>query len=112
MGDIRRQRKQYRVEQGPGGEVRDLPPGWTFTLPYANGTRVYDFRRLRTDGRDELAEQFRDAVWQMRHDLSGVMLYDGVYRSLSVFWRFLDDHDSPERPVQRLDQIDRSLLHT
>lgn len=111
MGDIRRQRKEYRVERGPKGEVRDLPPGWTFTLPYANHNRGYDFRRFRTDGRDELAGQFRDAVWQMRHDLTGVTLYDGIYRSLSVFWRFLNDHDAPDRPVQRLDQIDKSLLH-
>jgi len=111
VGDMLRQRKQYRVERGAGGEVRDLPPGWRFTLPYANGGRVYDFLRFRTDGRDQLAEQFRDAVWQMRHDLSGVTLYDGIYRSLSVFWQFLDDHDSPQQPIQRLDQIDNSLLH-
>ena len=111
MGDIRRQRKEYRVERGPGGEVRDLPPDWTFTLPYANHNRVYDFCRFLTDGRDELAGQFRDAVWQLRHDLTGVTLYDGIYRSLSVFWRFLDDQAALDQPVQRLDQIDKSLLH-
>jgi len=110
VGNVRRKRKDYRVERDSGGNVRDLPAGWTFILPYENTTRAYDFRSLRTGGRDELARQFRDAVWQLRYDLTGITLYDGIYRSLPIFWRFLDELDSRDRAVQRLDQIDNTLL--
>ena len=63
MGDIRRNRKTYRLPLAAGAEVCDLAPGWHFTLTLNDGRkRTYNFARFCDHGREKLAAEFRDEV--------------------------------------------------
>lgn len=110
MGDIRRRRKDHRLQSlavGHGSSGTCIP--WSFTVPTTeSGQRTLDFGVLRTNGRDELARSFRDAVWRDRERLSPETL-DGRVDGLSMFIKFLD-HRGPEQKVERLGDIDSALL--
>ncbi len=111
MGNIRRKRKTYRLPLAAGAEVRDLAPGWRFTLTLNDGRRrTYDFARFRDHGRGALAAEFRDAIWQLRHTLSGETLYSLYGDGITRFWAFLGDRLAAVRPITELPQIDRCLL--
>lgn len=113
MGDIRRNRKTYRLPLAAGAEVCDLAPGWRFTLTFKDGRkRTYDFARFCDHGREKLAAEFRDAVWQLRHALSEETLYSLYGLGVSRFWVFLDERLAAGRPITELAQIDRCLLDT
>ena len=73
------------------GTVVDLPPGWAFNIqcPF-HGRFRFDFTPLRRDGRDRLAEQIRDAIWSLRHELANNTLYSYAYFMSAYFWPFLD----------------------
>lgn len=92
------------------GRVVDMPPAWTFTIDCPHHGKIeFDFDRLRKFGRDDLAGQMRDAVWSLRHELSGKTLYSYEFH-LRYFWRFLDELHTAGVPITRLDQIDRTLV--
>lgn len=92
--------------------VVDMPPAWRFTIRCAqNGAEyLFDFIRYQADGRESLAAHMRDAIWSMRHELTGKSLTSYVNSGILPFWRFLDNLREAGEPVSRLDQIDRHLL--
>lgn len=94
-----------------GAEVVDLPPGWQFTIDCPNhGLIRFDFEPFSRGGRQELAAQFRDSVWSLRHDVQGNTLH-GFLAGLIPFWRFLDTLQSEsERRVESMRDIDAALL--
>lgn len=93
-------------------QVVDLPPAWNFTIQCSqSGTEYpFDFNLYRTNGRELLAAQMRDAIWSMRRALTGKSLSSYVSSGTLPFWRFLDDLDASGEVVSRLDQVDRRLV--
>lgn len=92
-------------------ELRDLPPGWAFTIlcPHI-GEFHLDFNRYRTNGRESLARELRDAVWRMRHVVVGKSLQSFTLTGLSYFWRFLDHLEENGLAITTLGQIDRTVI--
>ena len=95
-----------------GAEVIDVPPGWQFTIDCPNhGLIQFDFEPFARDGRRELAGQFRDAVWSLRHHVQGNTLYSYVPSGLVPFWRFLDSlREDAGRRVASLRDVDTVLI--
>ncbi len=94
-----------------GAEVVDLPPGWQFTIDCPNhGLIRFDFEPFSRGRRHELAGQFRDAVWSLRHHVQGNTLA-GFLAGLIPFWRFLDtSRGEAGRHVASLRDIDAALV--
>ena len=89
----------------------DLPPGWEFSIPTERfGSLTFDFNPFRENGREDLAMQFRDALWALRRR-SGKSLGNYFDNGIVHFWRFLDCLETDGSPVTRLDQIDLRLLN-
>jgi len=92
--------------------VVDMPPGWQFTIttPPRIG-RTLDFGALCAGGRSEIAAHMRDAIWSLRHEVSGKTL-EGYYDKLSPFWRFLDAQAETGIPITRLDEVDATVVES
>lgn len=96
---------------GVGTEVVDLPPGWHFTIDCPNhGLIRFDFEPFSRGGRQELAAQFRDAVWSLRHQVQGNTLKDFVAAGVKPFWRFLDVLREGGNGVDALREIDAAVI--
>lgn len=92
------------------GQLVHMAPGWLLTIDSKNhGTVTIDCNSLRRGGRDELAGQFRDAFWSMRHESEGISLI-GYETAIRRFYRFLEYDEEFNAPVLRLAQIDRSCI--
>lgn len=110
--------RRNRVDRSPSlnldvdSRVVDLPPSWAFTIRCTQNGADYpfDFTSYRTNGREPLAIQMRDAIWSMRRELTGKSLTSYVNSGILPFWRFLDDLASAGQSVISLEQIDRNLL--
>lgn len=111
---IRRNRVDRTVSLAISDDNRvvDMPPAWAFTIRCSQNDAEYpfDFTRYRTNGREPLAAQMRDAIWSLRRDLTGKSLTSFMSSGVLPFWRFLDDLDVSGESVSTLDQIDRRLL--
>lgn len=69
--------------------IIEVAPGWAFSITCPHyGEIAFDFTSYRRNGRDELAAQMRDALWNLRHEMVGISLR-GRETLLSYFWRFL-----------------------
>ena len=74
-----------------GESVVDLPPAWAFEIQCQfHGRFSFDFSPLRRDGRDRLAEQVRDAIWSLQHELASNTLHSYAYFISAYFWPFLE----------------------
>ena len=92
------------------GRVIDFPPGWTFTIECPHhGPIDFDFTPFRTNGRDQLAAELRDAVWSMRHEVVGNTLDSFVSVGIARFWVFLDS-DPGAAHVKCLADIDEQVI--
>lgn len=93
-------------------QVVDMPPAWNFTIQCSQSGAEYpfDFNFYRSNGRELLAAQMRDAIWSMRRALTGKSLSSYVSSGTLPFWRFLDDLDTSGEAVSRIDQVDRRLM--
>src|ERR1035438_1925533 len=92
------------------GHVVDMAPEWTFTVTYPyHGEITFDFNPYRRHDRDELAGQFRDAIWNLRYEMVGSSLRLRE-EYLRYFLRFLDELLELDEPITQLSQIDRILL--
>lgn len=55
--------------------VIEVAPGWAFSITCLHyGEIAFDFTSYRRNGRDELAAQMRDALWNLRHEMVGISL--------------------------------------
>lgn len=95
-----------------GAEVVDLPPGWQFIINCPNhGLFRFDFEPFSRDGRQELAAQFRDAVWSLRHHVQGNTLESYISSGLIPFWRFLDTlYSEAGQHIANLRDVDAALI--
>jgi integrase len=95
----------------PDGEVVDLPPSWTYEINCTHhGTIKLDFLPLKRNGREDLAQHFRDAIWSLRHESVGLTLR-GIYDQISMyFWPYLDDLAVAGQSIGQLRQIDENVL--
>jgi len=90
--------------------IIEVAPGWAFSITCPHyGEIAFDFTSYRRNGRDELAAQMRDALWNLRHEMVGISLR-GRETLLSYFWRFLDELHQNGEPITDLFQIDRTLI--
>jgi integrase len=113
MQMIGRKRVDRRMNLGSvGAEVIDLSPGLQFMIDCPNhGLIRFDFEPFSRDGRQELAAQFRDAVWSLRHHVQGNTLYSLISSGVTPFWRFLDMlYAEAEREIVSLRDIDATLI--
>lgn len=94
-----------------GGRVVDMPPGWTFTVewPY-HGALTLDFGPYRTHGRDALAGHLRDAIWNLRNEVTAKTLSGYARIGMRPFWRFLDELQGRGEVITDLCEINRQLL--
>jgi integrase len=107
--------RRQRVNRTTTANMRDgllieLPLDWRLHIDCQfHGPMIFDFEPFTLHGRVQLASQFRDALWSLRHESSGASL--ATYHSgLQRFWRFLDDYAASNPPITRLDQVDRACL--
>ncbi len=93
-------------------QVVDIPPAWNFTIKCSQSGAEFpfDFNSYRTNERELLAEQMRDAIWSMRRALAGKSLTSYVSSGILPFWRFMSDLDASGEVVLSLNQIDRHLI--
>jgi len=95
--------------QASDGEVVDFPPTWQFIIECPHhGAIKFNFEPFRRDGREKLAEQMRDAVWSLRHDVVGNTLYSYLSMGITKFWQFLDDQEG--YAIVSLADIDASTI--
>lgn len=87
----------------------DEAPGWEFVILYKGQRFSFDFTPYCRNGREDLAEHLREAVWTLRHELSGNSLRK-TERALCKFWRFLDDLYGRGEKITNLRQVDRTLI--
>ena len=94
-----------------GGTVVDLPPGWSFEIlcPF-HGRFGFDFAPLRRHGRDRFAEQVRDAIWSLRHELASNTLYSYAYFMSAYFWPFLDHLARGGTTIASVRDIDEGIV--
>lgn len=108
---IGRKRINRKVDTQPGGEVIDLSPGWAFTVTCPHhGPIAFDFNRFRTNDRERLSAQMRDAVWSLRNDLVGRTLHSFISGGLWPFWHFLDDLKVSGQIITCLAEIDEGTI--
>ena len=104
---IKRKKTDRRVELSAAGKPIDLPPAWSLLITSADlGDRQYNFMPLRDGDRDEIALEFRNALWNLRHEHSAASL-ESYWHSTKRFWDFLTTH-APL--ITRLKQVDRTLI--
>ena len=108
---IKRQRVNREAKLAlENGRVIDMPPDWNFAIdcPF-HGKMRFDFNRYRDHGREDFAQNMRDAIWNMRHESVGETLRNRD-NGVRQFWYFLNDLNAAGESITRLDQIDRKLL--
>lgn len=102
---IKHKKINRKVAISSSGEPIDLPPTWSFRI---EGSEIqYDFSKLRDDGRDEIALEFRNALWNLRHEHAAASL-DSYWYATQRFWSFLTAH---HEPITHLKQVDRKLIN-
>lgn len=107
---IRRQKLVREVNLLHRNTVIEVAPGWAFSITCVHhGEIAFDFTPYRRNGRDELAAQMRDALWNLRHEMVGISLR-GREALLSYFWRFLDELHENGQSITHLSDIDRTLI--
>ncbi|QYG02518.1 site-specific integrase [Massilia sp. NP310] len=81
-------------------------------MKFDNGEIVnFDFLPYSRSDRDEIALQFRDAIWSMRFSSTAASLVSYM-NAIKTFWRFLDDLQERASPISRFSQIDRKTVDT
>lgn len=110
-----KKRKNYSIDSSlvPSKSI-DGPCPWVWQLP----TQKLDFRRWQhelgitenpTKDRGLLLNQFRDAIWQLRHEQSSASLIALYHNGLSEFIRFIDETAAKINSISDISQD--GLLH-
>lgn len=110
-----KKRKNYSIDSSlvPSKSI-DGPCPWVWQLP----TQKLDFRRWQyelgiaenpTKDRGLLLNQFRDAIWQLRHEQSSASLIALYHNGFSEFIRFIDETAAKINSISDISQD--GLLH-
>ncbi len=107
---IKRKRLSRQPLSSGHSRVTELTPGLTFTLSFDNGDIVkFEFETLAHGSRKNLAIDFRDAIWSMRHSAAAASLQSYMW-AIKTFWRFLDESETSSGHTENLYQIDSETV--
>lgn len=96
------------VEKSP--KFSELMPGWSFSLTFENRDIVaLDFSPFKRQGRTELAQHFRDAIWSMRFSSTAASITT-YFMAIKAFWKFLDHYDANEVKIGYMREIDATTI--
>jgi integrase len=84
----------------------ELSPGMKFEITCSNHGKIeFDFSPFQRSGLSELSEDFRDAVWSLRHKVQGNTLHSYLTSGMKPFWIFLEEQKAVGISIQSLADI-------
>jgi integrase len=84
----------------------ELSPGMKFEITCNNHGKIdFDFSPFQRSGLSLLAEDFRDAVWSLRHKVQGNTLHSYLTSGMKPFWLFLEEQKTVGLSIQSLADI-------
>lgn len=91
-------------------KILELTPNWKFSVESKNsGVIIIDLSYLQHGNRKDLAIHMRDALWSLRHEseIASLKTYES---SIKRFWNFLEDIDSNDQKINKLEKLDRECI--
>lgn len=105
-----KRKRILRVPIEDYSDISNLPPGWSVNIKFENGDVVdLDFSFFSRDGRAEIAQQFRDAIWSMRFSSTAASL-TSYFMAIKNFWRFLDQAKENGTAIVHMALIDTEII--
>jgi len=90
----------------------ELPPGMKFEIACNNHGKIdFDFSPFQKSDLSMLAEDFRDAVWSLRHKVQGNTLHSYLTSGMKPFWIFLEEQKAIGISIRSLADITSETIH-